>query len=232
MIDRSNETEPDVLRVLQTKDETRRFYDKIARVYDLLSETSEHAMRVAGLALLAAGAGERVLEIGFGTGHSLVQLARSVGPTGRIFGIDLSEKMTEMAQELARRDAVADVIELRTGDAGGRLPFDDGNLDAIFMSFTLELFDTPEIPAVLAECWRVLRPAGRIVVVAVSKDAPQGWVIRAYEWTHRHFPNLMDCRPIYVARALRAAGFDVDHVDHQEMWVPVEIVRGIRREPA
>ncbi|HUE17407.1 MAG TPA: class I SAM-dependent methyltransferase [Planctomycetaceae bacterium] len=232
MTDRSNETEPGVLRVFQTKDETRRFYDKIAHVYDLLSEKSEQSMRETGLTLLAAVPGEHVLEIGFGTGHCLVRIARAVGPTGRVFGIDLSEKMVELAQDLVRREGVSDAVRLQSADAGGRLPFGDGKLDAIFMSFTLELFDTPEIPCVLGECRRVLRPGGRIVVVGVSKDGPQEWVVRAFEWTHRHFPNLMDCRPIYVARALENAGFQIDKVEQQQMWVPVEIVRGIRSGPA
>ena len=74
-------------------------------------------------------------------------------------------------------------------------------MDGIFMCFTLELFDTPDIPKLLAECKRVLRTGGRIVIVAVSKEGKEGkegLVIQAFEWTHRHFPNLMDCRPIYA----------------------------------
>ena len=62
----------------QSKDETRAYYDKIARVYDLLAEHTEQPMREKGLALLAARPGERVLEIGFGTGHCLVELAEAV----------------------------------------------------------------------------------------------------------------------------------------------------------
>ena len=48
-------------------------------------------------------------------------------------------------------------------------------------------------------------------------------MIRAYEWTHRHFPNLMDCRPIYRRRALEAVGFGIEDYSVQTMWVPVEI---------
>jgi hypothetical protein len=60
----------DVLPVLQSKDERRKFYNKIARVYDLLAEKSEQPVRVRALEMLAAQAGESVLEIGFGTGHA------------------------------------------------------------------------------------------------------------------------------------------------------------------
>ena len=217
------EFEPGVSRVLTSKGETRAFYNKIAKVYDLLAEHSEMPMREAGLKKLAVSSGERVLEIGFGTGHCLIELAKAVGPRGRIFGIDLSDRMLELAEDLVRSEGFTERIELRSGDAV-TLPYESGSLDGVFMSFTLELFDTPEIPRVLAECRRVLHPSGRIVVVAVSKEGKQGILMEAYEWTHRHFPNLLDCRPIFARRALESAGFIIREVELQHMWVPVEIV--------
>jgi demethylmenaquinone methyltransferase/2-methoxy-6-polyprenyl-1,4-benzoquinol methylase len=185
-------------------------------------------MREKGLEKLAAASGERILEIGFGTGHCLVELAQAVGSDGRVFGIDLSEKMYALAQKVVQDAKVSDRVELSLGDAA-ELPFEEASLDGIFMSFVLELFDTPEIPAVLAECRRVLKPGGRLVVVAVSREGKTGVMVRAFEWTHRHFPNLLDCRPIYVARALEAAGFDVQDDDIDHMWVPVEIVLGVKK---
>ncbi len=65
----SEPEQPGVLRVFQSKDHRKSFYNKIARFYDLLAERSEQPMREAGLQKLAVGAGELVLEIGFGTGH-------------------------------------------------------------------------------------------------------------------------------------------------------------------
>jgi ubiquinone/menaquinone biosynthesis C-methylase UbiE len=213
-----------IARVLQTKDQTRAFYNKIARVYDLLAERSEEPMREIAVQMLVPAPGERLLEIGFGTGHVLAKLARAVGPTGRVVGLDLAENMRAQARELLEREHLADRATLDLGDAED-LPYAADSFDGIFMCFTLELFDTPDIPRVLAQCRRVLRPGGRIVVAAISKETKPGFVLRAYEWTHRHFPNLLDCRPIYVRRSLEAAGFAVDETRLESMWVPVEIVR-------
>ena len=139
-----------ILPVFQTREQTRSFYNKISRVYDLLSDRSEAPMRKAGLDLLNARVGESVLEIGFGTGHSLVALAKAVGLSGKLFGLDLADKMLKLAKA-----GLLERARLRCGDAA-QLPYADSSLNGVFLSFTLELFDTPEIPKVLRECKRVL----------------------------------------------------------------------------
>lgn len=48
--------------------------------------------------------------------------------------------------------------------------------------------------------------------------------VEVYEWSHRHFPNLLDCRPIFVRRALEDAGFSIQQASLASIWVPVEIV--------
>jgi demethylmenaquinone methyltransferase/2-methoxy-6-polyprenyl-1,4-benzoquinol methylase len=223
----SSETEPGVLRVLQTKDEIRSYYNKIAKVYDLLSEHSEQPMRELALAKLAPKAGESILEIGFGTGHTVVELAEAVGPQGTIYGIDISDAMVEATQKLMDERGFAARAKLERGDAT-ELPYGDASLDGVFMSFTLELFDTPAIPQVLAECRRVLKPGGRIAVAGVSREGHPSLMVKAFEWTHKHIPNLMDCRPIYIRRAIEAAGFRIADSTVEHMWVPVEIVLGVK----
>lgn len=213
----------DVLRVLQSKEEIRAYYNKISGVYDRLAERSEAPVREEALRLLDPWPGERLLEIGFGPGHSLVEMAHRVKPGGRVHGVDISDGMCDHALELLTREACRDTVELHRADAVD-LPFEDHSIDGVFMSFTLEIFDTPEIPKVLAGCLRVLRAGGRLVVVSVSRTEPANPMVRVFEWTHRHFPNLLDCRPIYARQAVEAAGFEIITSAVRHMWVPVEVV--------
>ena len=211
--------------VSQTREQTRTLYDRISRVYDLLAERSEAPIRRKGLELLAAHPGETVLEVGFGTGRCLASLVRAVGPGGRVCGIDLSEGMLRRAQSCLEREGLSGRAVLQCGDAVCT-PYADATMDAVFMSFTLELFDTPEIRNVLLECRRILKPEGRIVVVGMSKGDGEDPLLRIFQWTHRHFPGFMDCRPIYVRRAIEASGFVVEQATITRWWIPVEIVLG------
>jgi ubiquinone/menaquinone biosynthesis C-methylase UbiE len=215
-----------VSRVTRSKAQAESAYDRMSRFYDLLAGDSERRFMEAGLRRLALREGERALEIGFGTGHAIVSMARSVGPGGCVYGIDISSAMRAVAEDRARREGVGVWVDLRQGDAAS-LPFPAGSLDAVFMSFTLELFDTPEIPAVLAECRRVLRPGGRIAVVAMLAMEHPGLMLRLYQWAHGAFPSAVDCRPIYPGDSLRRAGFHLRHSEKASMWgLPVEIVMG------
>ena len=101
-------------------------------------------------------AGEKILEIGFGTGGSLVSLVQLVGRTGKVYGVDLSTGMFRVAQSKLKKNGILNRVELQCADAV-HLPYPDNFFDAVFMSFVLELFDTPELPLVLHECKRVLQ---------------------------------------------------------------------------
>ncbi len=117
--------------------------------------------------MLEPHAGERILEIGFGTGQSLVPLAEAVGEKGKVYGVDLSSRMLDVANARARRAGLDRRVEPRSGDAI-QFPFGADSFDAIFASFVLELFATPEIPCVAAECHRVVKGGGRICVLSLQ----------------------------------------------------------------
>ncbi len=176
------------------------------------------------VARLDVRSGERVLEIGCGTGRGLVQLSRAAGLTGKVWGIDLSEVMLRIARRRVDRAGLGGRVELGQADAK-EIPCAGQSFDAVFMSFTLELFDTPDIPRVLAECRRVLRGRGRLGAVALSRRGEPGLAVRLYEWAHDKMPSVVDCRPILVEDSIREAGFTIAGVVHRSLsGLPVEIV--------
>jgi len=179
-------TNKEILRVYRTKEQAKRTYDKISRIYDLITGPFERKFRDMGLNQLDVKEGETVLEIGFGTGHCLEEIAKRVGENGKAYGIDISSGMLDITRKRMEKKRLADTVELYCGDAMS-MPYEDNMFDVVFMSFTLELFDTPEIPAVLKEIKRVLKPKGRLGVVSMSKEDGESWLLKAYEWIHKNF---------------------------------------------
>lgn len=217
---------PSIKPVLRTKNQARIAYNKMSRWYDTLSGNTEKRYRDLGLDMLAPRSGECILEIGFGTGHALVALAQGVESQGHVTGIDLSDGMVEVTRRRLERTHLSPFVTLLQGDAI-TFPFEPAKFDAVFMSFTLELFDTPEIPRLLETCAQTLRPGGRIAIVSLAKDESSPWSVRLYEWFHDQFPTLVDCRPIFARSALQNAGFTIERFDRQTMWgLPVDILLG------
>jgi len=202
--------------VSRSRPAARQAYDRASR-WSRMEEPFERRAQLAGIRLLRVQPSEHVLEIGCGAGGALVGLARRVGPGGRVVGVDLSPRMIPLAAARLRQAGLAGRAELMVADAIA-IPFEDASFDAVFMSFTLELFDTPEIPLVLAECRRVLRSGGRIGVVALSRAAPVGRLTRLYERLHDRFPATLDCRPIHARLAIEAAGFGQARSAFVPLW--------------
>ncbi len=217
-----------VLRVYRTKAQAKKAYDKISRFYDYFAGVFEKKYRNRALELLDIKRGEIVLEIGFGTGHCLKKMAELVGEKGKVYGIDISSGMLEVSKRRLEKAGLLGRVELYCGDAS-KLPYEDNKFDAVFMSFTLELFDTLEIPKVLNEAKRVLKSNGRLGVVSMSKGKGDSFSLRLYEWMHKKFPQYIDCRPIYVEQSIREVGFEINYKEEVRLFgLPGEIVIAVK----
>lgn len=221
-------TVPGILPVPRSKEDAKRFYDRISRVYDYLIGVFERKYAEMAVGRLSVEEGETVLEIGPGPGHCLKRMAESVGETGKVYGVDISSGMLEVTRKRLDKARLMDRVELYCGDAAS-LPYGDNTFDVAFMSFTLELFDTPEIPMLLGEVKRALKPRGRIAVASISKENGESLLLRLYEWAHRKWPKYIDCRPIYLEQSLRDTGYEIRRKEKVKLFgLPVEIVVAIK----
>jgi demethylmenaquinone methyltransferase/2-methoxy-6-polyprenyl-1,4-benzoquinol methylase len=188
-------------------------YDRISAAYDLIADPAEHGVRERGLALLDAQPGERVLDLGAGTGSALPLLAARVGERGLVCGLDASAGMLARARPRAAEGNIA----LQRGDAR-RLPYRQAAFDAAFTSFTLELFEPPDVSRVLSELRCVLKPRGRLLVVSLDLPEEPGLAVSAYRWLHARFPHWIDCRPIPVLKLLGQAGYRTVRNEALRLW--------------
>jgi len=205
----------------------RQFYDRISGAYDAIADGGEHKARERGLQVLAVQPGDHVLEVGYGTGHSLVALAEAVGEGGRVSGIDISEGMRDVAAKRVAEAGLADRVELTVGEVPP-LPYDDNRFDVVSLSFTLELFPLESIPAVLTEIRRVLKDGGRLGVVSMATVLPgekDSALEITYKWMHRHFPHIVDCQPIEAERFIGDSGLMIQQQERLSLFtMPVAVV--------
>jgi demethylmenaquinone methyltransferase/2-methoxy-6-polyprenyl-1,4-benzoquinol methylase len=213
-------------RVKRSLNEAERYYSRLSKIYDWLA-ASEKKFINQGLDLLDPQPGEIILEIGFGTGFAQKRIIPKLSE-GLSVGLDISSGMANVCQRNLIKAGYGHNQSLIISDTLP-IPVKSGIFDSIFTSFTLELFDTPQIPKVFSECQRVLKPGGKLVIVSLSKDIPLSMMGRVYEKMHDHFPHLLDCRPIPLLQIIKTDDFEIKGIIHTKMWgLPVIILEATK----
>ncbi len=192
-----------------------------------LQETLDAQIRPFGLAAMdraSLSEGERVLDVGCGCGETTLELARRVGPTGRVVGLDVSRTMLARAEQ-RRREAGLDNVEFVCADAQTHT-FSDGTFDLVYSRFGVMFFSDPV--AGFGNLRRALDEKGRMCFVCWQSPALNPWM-RETMMTVMQFIELEIPRdphapgPFALAdgerleRILRDAGFgQVDLVAHED----------------
>jgi arsenite methyltransferase len=159
-------------------------------------------------ALAQLNAGETVLDLGSGGGIDVLLSARRVGPTGKAYGLDMTDEMLALARENQRKSGVENV-EFLKGEIEA-IPLPDNSVDVIISNCVINL--SADKDRVLREAFRVLKPGGRFAVsdVVVHGDVPQQVRDSVLLWVGCIAGALQDTE--YTAK-LAVAGFEAIEIE-------------------
>jgi phosphatidylethanolamine/phosphatidyl-N-methylethanolamine N-methyltransferase len=199
-------------------------YRRYANVYDALFGPVLQPGRKAVIEALGCRPGERVLEVGVGTGLSLPMYPPSV----RITGIDLSREMLERARGRVERRRLGNVEGLLEMDAEA-MDFADASFDKVVAMYVVSVTNRPA--QLLHELQRVCKPHGEIFIVNhVRSDNP---LVGAVEKSLARFANQLGFHPDFELRNLVNGSFRVEHVSSINFFWKVMRLRadGIETAP-
>ena len=216
----------EILEARHTHQEIVRKYNLLASVYDVFGILMESKARKRALEMASIQNGERVLEVAFGTGLNLVEILKQ-NPKGWVDGIDVSEKMLEKTLKRISKTGNKNYT-LHLGDCR-HLPFETGTFDVLMNQYLLDILPVEDFLPLLDEFYRVLKPAGRLVLVHMTRG--EKWLNQIYVGLYKLKPPLLaGCRGVLSRPFLEKIGLkDIRREFISQFGFPSEVIQGIKR---
>lgn len=174
----------------QKRSYVREMFARVAPRYDLLNSLLSlrihHYWREVAAREARLRPGDAALDVCTGTADLAIRLAREVGVSGVVVGVDFCEPMLRLGFRKARRHSRYAPMTLVLGDAL-QLPFASDSFEAVTVAFGIR--NVVDIRGAFAEMWRVLKPGGRVVCLEFS--LPRRQPFRSIY--HLYFHHLLPC---------------------------------------
>jgi phosphatidylethanolamine/phosphatidyl-N-methylethanolamine N-methyltransferase len=194
-------------------------YDKLAKVYDFTFGPTLHPGRVQAIQRMGIRPGDRVLEVGVGTGINASLYPRDCAVTG----IDLSSSMLEKARERVARKDIRHVRLLEMDAAS--MQFADNSFDIVYAPYLISV--VPDPVGVASEMHRVCRPGGRVIFLNHfrSPNRMLAWVERGISpfTVHIGFKSDLDL-PAFLAQA-GLQPVSIEKVNIPRIWSLVTCIK-------
>jgi ubiquinone/menaquinone biosynthesis C-methylase UbiE len=179
-----------------------------------------------------AKTGERIVDVGCGSGSTAIAFAKKVGPAGHVLGVDVSAPMLAQARELAPKDAP---VEFVLADATV-YPFVAASFDLLVSRFGVMFFAEPALS--FANLRKALRPSGRLAFACWREPRENPWLIMPLQAVYKHVPKLPQAGPddpgpfsfaseARVNNILSKAGFASVAMEPCNLSLDVAIGRGL-----
>ncbi len=191
------------------------FYDVI---FNLLSLGKEKVMREDTIELARLKPGEKVLEVGCGTGSLAIAAKAKAGPTSRIFGTDPTLEMIEAARQKANQAGLD--INFQTGLVEN-IDFPDDSFDLVLSSFMVHHLPGDDLQEKgFAEMYRVLKPGGRLVVV--DFEPPLNLFVRGV--LRPILGNMLEIDNSALPKLFEGAAFTVEETGRAKHWLASYVI--------
>jgi phosphatidylethanolamine/phosphatidyl-N-methylethanolamine N-methyltransferase len=204
--------------------DTIRTYRWVSGSYDVVFGPVFHPGRKAAVRIANDRPGQRLLEVGVGTGLSLPHFR----PDARVVGVDISEEMLEKAKRRVAQRRLAHVVGLHVMDAE-HLEFPDNSFDAVLALYVASVVPSPKRFA--AEMRRVCAPGGTIVVV--NHFTSDKWLLRYFEKRLAHLARHIGFHADFPLDAFRRdSGLSIREVRPSNLFGYWRLLRCVNEKPA